>query len=239
MTTLPAQARKRSGLRMTLLALGCVLSVAACGGGSGSDDPDPARTTTLRFDGTTIEDPNVFVGLSLPPADPAGDQALAFVVDGDGEVISVGTWFVGSAQPFGFDLVANGDRIEGSYSEESAQGSITLSSGRVLTFRIGPSTGPAGVYSGSTTIDGVEYVARWLLDADANARGAITAGAALFAPGPQPTDLEGIRNGGTLEITFSVDVPDDTSALVAAVARTASGTAIVSYMKSWDKLPTN
>jgi hypothetical protein len=124
-----------------------------------------------RVDGT-----NVLVGLVVGEADR---ETLAYVSDGK----SVATWFEGHAEVDAVELTSYGAQFTARLSTAAATGTVTLADGRVLQFTASPTSGEAGLYRGTRTAGGLEYIGGWIVLPDGEQRGTVVAGGATYPPG--------------------------------------------------------
>lgn len=153
--------------RLIALAVPVILlALVACGGSS-----SPTATTAPA---AAAGIPGSFVG-AVPGTDAfvaittKGGTALSYACDSK----QVASWFKGPVTGNALDLTAaNGDKLKATLSASGATGTLTMA-GKEFPFTAAPSAGDAGLFRAEQSVDGVNVVGGWIVNADGQQRGAV------------------------------------------------------------------
>ena len=139
----------------------------------------PTPTSALAVVGDwvgSLPDSSIFFALSSD-----GHNLIAYGCDGTTEhPLTFAQWFNGALSGDGANLTApNGAHLTASLSTSAASGTLTLSSGETIDFVAPAIAGQdeAGLHRSEQTIDGVSYLAGWI----------VVPGSAPFSGGPPPS----------------------------------------------------
>ena len=124
--------------------------------------------------------------------------SLAYASDGQ----HAAEWFDGPLDGTTLDLTnSDGSRFQATLTARATQGTLTLPGGAPLAFTIDLATKPAGLYRAKDEVNGVVYLAGWVLLADGRQAGMIESATQQLIPAPRldPTrPTISLPDGGTL-----------------------------------------
>ena len=105
----------------------------------------------------------------------SGDQAIAYICDGE----NLAEWFRGPIRADGlFEAQSNSlnAQITAQINARSVVGAITLEGNRVLSFRVVPADGLAGLYRSDDMVQAQRFLGGWVVLPDGQQRGAVIGG---------------------------------------------------------------
>jgi hypothetical protein len=125
------------------------------------------------------------------------DQAIAYICDGE----KLAEWFRGPVRAGGLFEArsASQAQITAQINSRSVVGLITLEGGRVLSFRVKPADGLAGLYRSDDMIDAQRFLGGWVVLPDGQQRGAVIGGGST-RPGRKLEFRQGVVAANLLEL---------------------------------------
>jgi hypothetical protein len=153
---------------LLVLTLLFALALAACGGSSSPT----ATAKPAAAAGAAV--PGSFVG-AVPGTDALlaittkAGSSLSYVCDSK----QIASWFKGPVAANALDLTAaNGDHLKATLSATGATGTLTMA-GKDFPFTAAPSTGDTGLFRADQSVNGMNVVGGWIINADGQQRGAV------------------------------------------------------------------
>lgn len=123
---------------------------------------------------------------------------VAYACDGQ----QMAEWFGGALQGTTLDMTNSDEsRLQATLTAKDAQGTLTLPGGPPLTFQVTLTTGQAGLYRAKQEVNGVGYLAGWVLLANGRQAGVIETDTQKKIPAPHLDPAHpsvSLPDGGTL-----------------------------------------
>ena len=164
---LAMQENRRRFLRSSDALLAVLLGssmLTACGASTTSSASSPTSASTPSVTGEFVAHDltaHTWVGLSTD-----GRKVTAYACDGDAEHrITFAQWFTGSVTDNAVDLTnTNGAHLRATLTSHVVTGTVALPGGKSFSFTANAITNSkAGLYRSEPTIDGVTYLAGWVV----------------------------------------------------------------------------